>query len=142
MANGSTGKGLCKEFFTWYIHTLRVLIESITHICQSSRLHHNRLVQSSYTPLPLRRYGYLKTKRSKPRPTKCEYYTFSIFCLSLRFHPHVSMTLPRRSQMPSHHLLKNPLPARLNHIPMTRNDPIKIPPGNLTHTAIESFTVR
>lgn len=43
--------------------------------------------------------------------------------------------------MPLKHLPKDALPPTLNHIPMTRNDPIEIEPLDLAYTAIEPLPV-
>ena len=43
--------------------------------------------------------------------------------------------------MPLKHLLEYALPTRLNHVPMTRNDPIKVPTSNFLRALIEPLPV-
>ena len=44
-------------------------------------------------------------------------------------------------QKPLHHRSKNPLSTTLNHIPMTRNQPVKLPRINPLHRLPERFPV-
>lgn len=43
--------------------------------------------------------------------------------------------------MPLHNLLKNTLPARLNHIAMTRNDAVKVPTRDCAHALVKCRTI-
>lgn len=44
-------------------------------------------------------------------------------------------------QVPSKHLLKDTLSTSLNHIPMTRDNPIKVPRSNMCHTLIKVWAI-
>lgn len=84
------------------------------------------------SPTTIKSYHSFRSPIPHPHCRRLQLYT-QLRARSLS----ITVSLFPRIQMPLKHLPKNALPPTLNHIPMTRYDPIEIPPLNLPHTLIK-----